>query len=120
MHCTPPRRQRLRLLFQTTTLNRLFSTLLDGLRLVLLRSPRAQVPLTQGPAVFIALIVVYLFAALVIAASGISGPVSFDPAGIATVLTDAMLTLLAAWLLVRLAGRMEIWGAASLCWRRRS
>ena len=95
-------------------MNRLFPTLLDGLRLVLLRPPRADTSLAQGPGVFVALIVIYLFAALGIAVSAISGPVSFDPAGIATVLTDAMLTLLAAWLLVRLAGRVEIWGAASL------
>lgn len=114
MHRTLPRRQRPRFLFPTTTLNRLFPTLLDGLRLVLLRSPRADAPLTQGPGVFVALIVVYLCAALVMAVSAISGAVSFDPAGVATVLTDAMLTLLAAWLLVRLAGRVEIWGAASL------
>ena len=95
-------------------MNRLFPTLLDGLRLVLLRPPRADTSLAQGPGVFVALIVIYLFAALVIAVSAISGPVNFDPAGIATVLTDAMLTLLASWLLVRLAGRVEIWGAASL------
>ncbi|HEY0230595.1 MAG TPA: C13 family peptidase [Dokdonella sp.] len=91
----------------------LLSTLLDGLRVVLLRSPRGGA-IDAGPGVFIALIAVYLLVALGIAAFDAAGPVALDPAGIPTVLTDALLTLLAAWLLVRMAGREVVWGAAGI------
>ncbi|MEP7043313.1 MAG: C13 family peptidase [Dokdonella sp.] len=91
----------------------LLSTLLDGLRVVLLRSPRGRA-IDAGPGIFVALIAIYLLVTLGIAAVDAPRPLAFDPAGISTVLTDALLTLLAAWLLARLAGRDVIWGAASL------
>lgn len=91
----------------------LLSTLLDGLRVVLLRSPRGSA-IDAGPGVFVALIAVYLFVALGIAAFDAGPAVDFDPAGITTVLADALLTLLAAWLLVRMAGHGATWGAAGI------
>lgn len=91
----------------------LLSTLLDGLRVVLLRSPRGSA-IDAGPGVFIALIAVYLFVAFGIAAFDTGTAVDFDPAGITTVLADALLTLLAAWLLVRMAGHGATWGAAGI------
>lgn len=94
-------------------LKQLLSTLLDGLRVALLRSPRGHA-IAAGPGVFVALIGIYLAAAFGITAFDIGHPARFDPAGISTVLTDSMLTLLAAWLLVRLAQRDIVWGAAGI------
>lgn len=94
-------------------MNELTSALLDGVRVVLLRSPRGR-RMATGPGAFIALIGFYLAAAFLIAAFDVDTPALFDPAGISTVLTDALLTLLAAWILIRLAGRDVLWGAAAI------
>ncbi|MEO7065197.1 MAG: C13 family peptidase [Dokdonella sp.] len=91
----------------------LFTTLIDGLRAAFLRPPRGTA-LTRGAGVFIALIAIYFVVELGINMfdSGI-GPL--DPAGVSTVLADSLLTLVAAWLLTRFAGRRDIvWGSASI------
>lgn len=91
----------------------LIATLIDGLRTAFLRPPRG-ITLTRGAGLFIALIAIYFAVELGIAAVDIGvGPL--DPAGVSTVLADSLLTLVAAWLLTRLAGRRDIvWGSASI------
>ena len=70
--------------------------------------------MTSGAGLFIALIAVYLAISLGITWFD-AGPGQLDPAGISTVLVDSLLTLIAAWLLTRLAQRRDIvWGAASI------
>jgi hypothetical protein len=94
--------------------NPLASTLLDGLRAVLLRHPRGKT-LTSGAGVFIGLVVLYLAVSLGIALIDTDGPWQFEPAGVLVVLTDSLLTIVAAWILVVLAKRRDIaWGASSL------
>ena len=94
-------------------MKQLFHTLLDGLRAAFLRHPRGTT-MTSGAGLFIALIAVYLAISLGITWFD-AGPGQLDPAGISTVLVDSLLTLIAAWLLTRLAQRRDIvWGAASV------
>lgn len=92
----------------------LFPILLDGLRTLLLRRPRAAA--TTAPAgTFIALIAVYFLVMFGIAALNTPAPWQFDADGVPTLLTDALLTLVAAWLLVEFAHRRDIvWGAAAV------
>ena len=91
----------------------LIATLIDGLRAAFLRPPRG-ITLTRGAGLFIALIAIYFVVELGIAAFDVGvGPL--EPAGVSTVLADSLLTLVAAWLLTRLAGRRDIvWGSASI------
>jgi hypothetical protein len=92
----------------------LASTLLDGLRAVLLRHPRGAT-ITAGADVFIALIAVQALVSLGIAWADTEPPLRFSAAGVLPVLGEALLTLVAAWLLVALAGRRAvIWGAAAI------
>lgn len=89
------------------------STLFDGLRMVFLRPPRT-IAATAPARTFIALIAVYLLVMFGIAVVDTPAPWQFDAHGVPTLLADALLTLIAAWLLVEFAHRRSIvWGAAA-------
>lgn len=95
-------------------MKRLVPTLIDGLRAALLRAPRGTA-LSAGAGTFVALIAIYLAVTFVIASIDAGGNGTLNPAGVQTVLADVLLTLIAAWLLCRLAQRGAIvWGAASI------
>lgn len=97
-----------------TLVKQLASTLLDGLRAVLLRPPRGAT-ITAGAGVFIALIAVQAIVSLGIAWADTEPPLRFSAAGVLPLLSEVLLTLVAAWLLVALAGRRAvIWGAAAI------
>ena len=93
-------------------MNPAFAALGDGLRASLLLKPRGN-PLLPGPGAFVLAVVVYL--AVQAIASGIDTPPPrmISGWGVSQVLADALLTLVAAWVLVRLAGRSGIVWAAS-------
>lgn len=93
---------------------KLLATLWNGLRAVALRAPRIN-PVEIGPGVFLALILVYIGVAIALATIEVARPWTFIPFGLTTVLTDSLLTLAAAWVLVRAMQRDGIvWGVASL------
>ena len=97
-----------------TSANRLPSTLLDGVRSVLLQRPRASLT-SAGAGTFFALILVYVLVSLAIALVDTPAPWQFDTGGVLSLLGDALLTLFAAWLLVVLADRRDlVWGAAAV------
>jgi hypothetical protein len=86
----------------------------DGLRVAALRRPHGN-PAAVGAGAFVAAIVVYLLIAAFSAGIDAAPPRMFFGYGIVTVLADALLTLAAAWLLVRLARRDGIvWGVATI------
>jgi hypothetical protein len=90
------------------------ATLWSGLRAVALRPPRVN-PVEAGPGLFVALIVVYVLVAVVLAMTEVAPPWTVVPYGVTTVLTDSLLTLIAAWVLVRVMQRDGIvWGVAAI------
>lgn len=92
----------------------LSSALWNGVRAVALRSPRTNA-LEAGPGLFFALVGIYLIVALAIAAIEVARPWQLVPYGVTTVLTDSLLTLGAAWVLMRVAQRDGIvWSVASI------
>lgn len=86
--------------------------LLDGLRLIFLRAPRGRA-ITAGPGLFFAMAALGLAVLLGISAldAGMFAPTPDDVTG---ALVEALSTLFAAWLLVRLCGRDVVWGAAAI------
>jgi hypothetical protein len=93
---------------------KLLRTLWDGLRAVALRPPRVSL-FEVNPDTFVALIVTYLGVALALAMIEVPRPWAFVPYGVTTVLTDSLLTLAAAWLVMRVMRRDGIvWGVASV------
>lgn len=91
----------------------LSQALLDGLRLLALRAPRGRA-ITAGPGVFFALAVAYLLVVAGVAAFAPTTTFLFGTSDLADALADLLLTLAAAWLLVRLAGRDVVWGVAAI------
>jgi hypothetical protein len=90
------------------------ATLWSGLRAVALRPPRVN-PVEAGPGLFVALILVYVLVAIVLAMTEIARPWVLVPYGVTTVLTDSLLTLIAAWVLVRVMQRDGVvWGVAAI------
>ena len=90
------------------------SALWNGVRAVALRPPRAN-PVGSGPGLFILLTIVYYAVAIAIAMTEVGRPWTVVPYGVTTVLTDALLTLFAAWVLVRVMQRDDIvWGVAAI------
>lgn len=88
--------------------------LLDGVRAALLRAPRGA-GIRSGLGLFTALVLVYLLVSLVLELASSPQPLRFSNAGVLSILTDAMLTLIAAWVLAVLASRREVApGIASL------
>ena len=95
-------------------MNPLASSLIDGLRITLLRRPRGHA-LTSGAGLFVALSAIYLAVMFGLEMLDTPRPWRVAPAGVSTVLTDSMLTLIAAWALTALAGRKAVvWGTASI------
>lgn len=92
----------------------LASALWSGVRAVALRAPRVN-PFESGPGLFLALVVVYLGVAFALAGLDAARPWVIVPYGVTTVLTDSMLTLIAAWVLTRIMQRDGIvWGVAAI------
>lgn len=81
--------------------------LTDGVRAAFLRPPRGA-GIRSGLGMFVALVLVYLLTSLGLELATTPGPVRFSSAGVLPVLADAMLTLIAAWLLAVLAARREV------------
>ena len=90
------------------------SALWNGVRAVALRPPRVN-PVGSGPGLFVALTVIYYAVAIALAMTEVDRPWMVVPFGVMTVLTDALLTLFAAWVLVRLMQRDDIvWSVAAI------
>lgn len=88
--------------------------LVDGLRATFLIRPRGN-PLLVTAGVFVAMTLIYLLAQAL--SSWIEAPLprAFIGYGVVTVFADTLLTLIAAWLLVRIARRDGIvWGVATM------
>jgi len=84
----------------------------NGLRSIFLRAPRLN-PLEAGPALFIGLVVVYLATLLGLAVLEVPPPWTVGRVAVIGVLADSLLTLAAAWVLMRVMQRDGIvWGVA--------
>lgn len=81
--------------------------LLDGVRATLLRPPRGAA-IRTGVGTIVALVGVYLATSFAIELATTPRPVRFSSAGVLAVMTDAMLTLIAAWVLAVHAARREV------------
>jgi hypothetical protein len=93
---------------------KLATTLWNGLRAVALRPPRMN-PVEGGPGLFLALVVVYFVVTLALDTVEVAQPWRFVSFGVMTLLSDALLTLAAAWILMRVMQRDGVvWGIASL------
>ena len=92
----------------------LLTVLWNGVRAVFLQRPRVN-PVDAGPGLFIALIFVYLGEGIVLDLFQTAQPWSLSSLGVMGVLTDSLLTLAAAWVLMRIMGRDGIvWGVAAV------
>ncbi len=90
------------------------ATLRDGLRACLLQKPRGN-PALPGPGAFVLALVAYLIAETITFGVAAAPPRMVYGWGFNQLLADSLLTLLAAWLLVSLAGRTGIaWGVAAI------
>ncbi len=93
---------------------KLWTALWNGMRAVALRPPRVN-PVETGPGLFFALTVAYLVVSVALAMIEIARPWALLSLGLMTVLTDALLTLAAAWLMARVMQRDGIvWGIAAI------
>lgn len=93
---------------------KLLTTLWDGLRATILRPPRAN-PVEAGPGLFLALVVVYFAVMLALDLIDVARPWHVVSYGAVTLLADSLLTLAAAWVLMRIMRRDGIvWGVATL------
>jgi hypothetical protein len=71
--------------------------------------------MSTGADIFVGVVAVYLMVSLGIGMVDTTPPWRFVAGGVATVLCDSMLTLVAAWLLALLAARRDaVWGVASV------
>ncbi|MFC4821366.1 C13 family peptidase [Dokdonella ginsengisoli] len=90
----------------------LLQTLLDGLRLLFLRAPRGRA-ITAGPGTFFAMVALGL-----VVLCGVStldaGAFALSVDDAMALLVEALVTLFAAWLMVRLCGRDVTWGTAAI------
>lgn len=90
------------------------TTLWNGLRAIALRPPRLN-PVEAGPGLFLALIAAYFVVSLALDVIDVAQPWRFVSYGVLTLLTDSLLTLAAAWLMMRIMQRDGIiWGVATL------
>lgn len=90
----------------------LLQTLLDGLRLLFLRAPRGRA-ITAGPGVFFAMVGLGLVV-LCIVCTLVAGSFALPVDDVMALLVEALVTLFAAWLIVRLSGRDVLWGTAAI------
>lgn len=89
-------------------------TLIDGLRATFLTRPREN-PLLVTSGAFVAMTFIYVLSQALNSWIEAPLPRAFVGYGVVTVLADALLTLIAAWLLVRIARREGIvWGVATI------
>ncbi len=92
----------------------LISVIRDGIRVAFLRRPRGN-PALPGADAFVGSLVFYLLVELVSGWFQSEPPHMLVGWGFGTLLADSSLTLVAAWLLTRLAGRTGItWGVAAI------
>ena len=90
------------------------SVIRDGIRVTFLRRPSGN-PALPGPDAFVGSLIFYLLVELVSTWFQAESPRTLVGWGFGTLLADASLTLVAAWLLARLAGRSAItWGVAAI------
>ena len=90
------------------------AAIVDGVRVTLLRQPRGN-PARAGAGSFVGSLIFYLLVELVSSFLQSDAPRMFVGWGLSTLLADASLTLIAAWLLVRMSGRHSItWGVAAI------
>lgn len=95
-------------------MNPLSRQLLDGARAALLLRPRSDATTASGTH-FVVLLALYLLAATTVGWLDTAAPRVFQPGGIVVILADALLTLVAAWILVRQLSRPALlWGTASV------
>ena len=95
-------------------MNILASVIRDGVRVCFLRRPLGN-PAAPGGGAFVGSLVFYLLVELVTSGFEASAPRTLVGWGFSTLLADATLTLVAAWLIVRLSGREGItWGVAAI------
>ena len=86
----------------------------DGIRITLLQRPRGN-PVLPAADAFVASLVLYLLVELLLGWIQSEPPRMLVGWGFATLLADSSLTLLAAWLLARLAARSAItWAVAAI------
>ncbi|MEZ5461713.1 C13 family peptidase [Dokdonella sp.] len=86
----------------------------DGIRASLLLRPLGK-PNLAGAGTFVAALIAYLLLEAFGAYFNSDSPRIFQPWGAIVVLADSLLTLVAAWVLVRMSGRKSItWGVASV------
>ena len=90
------------------------SMILDGIRITFLRRPRGNIAVLGGSA-FVASLLFYLLIEIVSGVLQSQPPRMFVGWGLSTMLADSTLTLLGAWLMVRISGRTGItWGVAAV------
>ena len=95
-------------------MNSISRQLLDGARAAFLIRPRSDATAATGSH-FVALLALYLFAATAVAWLDTPAPRVFQTGGIVVILADALLTLVAAWILVRQLSRPALlWGTAAV------
>ena len=95
-------------------MHRYWSLFRDGIRATVLRRPRSNITLFGSDA-FVAGLVFYLSISLLSDWLKTDAPRVLVGWGLSTLLADATLTLLAAWVLVRFSGRAGItWGVAAI------
>ena len=95
-------------------MNSLARQLLDGARAAFLLRPRSDATTATGTH-FVALLALYLFAATAVAWLDTPAPRVFQAGGIVVILADALLTFVAAWILVRQLSRPALlWGTAAV------
>jgi hypothetical protein len=90
----------------------LLQTLLDGLRLLFLRAPGGRA-ITTGPGVFFAMVGLGLIVLCVVSTLE-AGSLALSVDDVMALLVEALVTLFAAWLIVRLCGRDVLWGTAAI------
>ena len=92
----------------------LTASLIDGLRATFLRRPLANVaPIGAGE--FVALVAFYLLVEAIGAWIEAPAPRMFVSYGVVTVLADALLTLVAAWVLTRMLAERLTWALPRSC-----
>ncbi|HPG93589.1 MAG TPA: hypothetical protein PLR28_03435, partial [Dokdonella sp.] len=84
-------------------MNILASVIRDGVRVSFLRRPRGN-PAAAGGGAFVGSLVFYLLVELVTSGFQAAAPRTLVGWGFSTLLADTTLTLVAAWLIVRLSG----------------
>jgi hypothetical protein len=95
-------------------MNVISAAIRDGVRVTFLRRPLGN-PAVAGGGTFVASLIFYLLLTIVSSGLQTEPPRMLVGWGLSTLLADTTLTLIAAWLLVRMSGRFAItWGVAAI------